>query len=278
MSNIYKCGSATHVANLHSKALLLPNSVSNLQVSLQQTLSFGPPNSLVPQGLLFCSFDHRSTIRIRIFIIRLAREQFLQIHQIPHAPSDILRLALLPYLSIRAIGTDVADLALQARRPVVEEVCRLANDALGVLRVVGAPPAQRVIKDPSQFLNRRPEQEFLSRSVVDRVRKAADRAARHVNEPRMLRIGLELVDVVRLEAVVIWNALVVWDNVHAIVVLGKHIGAYANPQDIPPFTIRRVRPSICWIVHQPASALGEVDKLGFDTNVPVHIVFQDQSG
>ena len=83
---------------------------------------------------------------------------------------------------------DVAAFALAAGESMLVEICGLRANAFRVLRVSGAPPAQRIVEDAFELFDREGVQDLLSTGSAKRVAKGADWPTDHVHNARVLGV------------------------------------------------------------------------------------------
>ena len=200
---------------------------------------------------------HPVLIRITILIVRPSRNQLLQIQ--PGTPPNIVRLAL---RHRRQPIVDIAILAHAARGPMLVEIRRMRIHAHAILRVIRAPPTQRVIENPLQLLDAQAKEDFLRAPETDRVGECANGAPDHVYDSRMIREVVHELAVVHIDDVVgAGDGYVVLDEVSPRIIFGDDVVAEAEPEDIPIIAVRGVGTGGGGGIEEVARAFGEVEEL-----------------
>lgn len=117
----------------------------------------------------------------------------------------------------------------------------------------------------------------MGASQGDGVGVGADWSASHVDYSGMRRVGFEHFGVIHVQVFDQWYALIIRDYVDPEVIFGKAIMAKTDPEDVPAVAVGGV--SVCRgsVSEKEAAATGEFVQLGFYSDVPVGVVFEDES-
>jgi len=94
----------------------------------------------------------------------------------------------------------------------------------------------------------------------------------------MIRVVEHELRVVHGEVVGAGDGDVVFDKVGPRIIFGDGVVAEAEPKDVPVVAVGGVGACGGGGVEEAAGAFGEVEELGFDADIPVGVVFEDEGG
>lgn len=94
----------------------------------------------------------------------------------------------------------------------------------------------------------------------------------------MIRVVEHELRVVHGEVVGAGDGDVVFDKVGPRIIFGDGVVAEAEPEDVPVVAVGGVGACGGGGVEEVAGAFGEVEELGFDADIPVGVVFEDEGG
>lgn len=147
--------------------------------------------------------------------------------------------------------------------------------ALHVEEAVAAEVRQGVVDgQAARALDSQRHEDLLRAAVGDGVAEAAQRRAGAVHHARAFGEVLQGFQrgLVRLGG----HGLVVLDQEPPVVLLGKDLAAVAGPEDIPVVAVGGVQVFGGGEAGEVADALGKIEHLVDQTDVPVRVVFEDE--
>ena len=156
------------------------------------------------------------------------------------------------------------------------EVTWVRIDTPGPLAVKCAPPRERVVEDSLQLFDAQRIENFLRALQGKRISKSANWFADHMHDTCVVGPGMHDFRIVKVEVGYRRDGKVVFDNISTRVVFGNGVVAVAEPKEVPPVPISRVRILGDWLIEEVAGATGKVGQERMYTNIPVSIVFENE--